>query len=141
MEDVFYVRPPGIYRDRQGDGYEWTRHQAAELATLHMNAACDYGDLRGKGVSEEHARCVLPTSYFQNVLITGNARSCRRSCTPGSCPASSPARSEGLTGGGGGPLSRGGSAEPACPRSFAVGACRHPQARQPRRPRGRTGDC
>ena len=75
ISDVFYIRPPGVYRDRQGDSYEWTPHQITELATLHMNAACDYADLRAKGVSEEHARCALPTSYYQNVLITGNARS------------------------------------------------------------------
>ena len=75
IDEVFYIRPPGAYRDRQGDSYQWTQHQIAELATLHMNSACDYADLRGKGVSEEHARCALPTSYYQNVLITGNARS------------------------------------------------------------------
>jgi thymidylate synthase (FAD) len=75
VEEVFYIRPPGVYRDRQGDGYEWTANHIARLRQLHLNAAQDYADLRAEGVSEEHARYVLPTSYFQNVLLTGNARS------------------------------------------------------------------
>jgi thymidylate synthase (FAD) len=75
VEDVFYIRPPGVYRDRQGDTYEWSEQQVERLRQLHLNAAQDYADLRSEGVSEEHARYVLPTSYFQNTLITGNARS------------------------------------------------------------------
>lgn len=75
VEQVFYVRPPGVYRDRQGDAYEWTKQQVARLLTLASNAAQNYDDLRAEGVSEEHARYVLPTSYFQNVVLTGNIRS------------------------------------------------------------------
>jgi thymidylate synthase (FAD) len=75
IEEVFYIRPPGVYRDRQGDSYEWSESQVKRLRQLYLNAAQDYADLRAEGVSEEHARYVLPTSYFQNVLLTGNARS------------------------------------------------------------------
>lgn len=75
VEEVFYIRPPGVYRDRQGDSYEWTASQVERMRQLHHNAAQDYADLRAEGVAEEHARYVLPTSYFQNVLLTGNARS------------------------------------------------------------------
>lgn len=75
VEEVFYVRPPGVYRDRQGDAYEWTEQQVTRVRTLALNAAQDYADLRAEGVSEEHARYVLPTSYFQNVCLTGNIRS------------------------------------------------------------------
>jgi thymidylate synthase (FAD) len=73
--EAFYTRPPGVYRDRQGASYEWTESQVARIQALQMNAAQDYADLRSEGVSEEHARYVLPTSYFQNVCITCNARS------------------------------------------------------------------
>lgn len=75
VEKVFYTRPPGVYRDRQGGAYAWSEQQVARLRTLQGNAAQDYADLRAEGVSEEHARYVLPTSYFQNVCLTGNARS------------------------------------------------------------------
>lgn len=75
VEKVFYTRPPGVYRDRQGDAYTWSEQQVKRLRALQRNAAQDYADLRAEGVSEEHARYVLPTSYFQNVAITGNARS------------------------------------------------------------------
>lgn len=75
VEEVFYFRPPGVYRDRQGDGYEWSKRQNATLKTLALNAVQDYADLRAQGVTEEHARYVLPTSYLQNVCLTGNIRS------------------------------------------------------------------
>jgi thymidylate synthase (FAD) len=75
VEEVFYIRPSGVYRDRQGDSYEWSTNHIARMRQLCLNAAQDYADLRAEGVSEEHARYVLPTSYFQNVLLTGNARS------------------------------------------------------------------
>ena len=73
--EVFYTRQPGAYRDRQGCSYEWTLDQVARMQVLQHNAALDYSELRAEGVAEEHARYVLPTSYFQNTLITGNARS------------------------------------------------------------------
>jgi len=75
VEEVFYVRPAGVYTDREGGSYQWSEQQIARLRTLATNAALDYADLRAEGVSEEHARYVLPTSYFQNVVLTGNIRS------------------------------------------------------------------
>jgi len=75
VEEVFYTRPPGVYRDRQGAGYEWTEKQVEWMRLLQLNASQDYLQLRSEGVSEEQARYVLPTSYFQNVAITCNARS------------------------------------------------------------------
>lgn len=75
VEEVFYFRPPGVYHDRHGEGYEWTPAQVESLKILSLNAAQDYADLRDAGVPEEHARYVLPTSYFQNVVLTGNIRS------------------------------------------------------------------
>lgn len=75
VEEVFYTRPPGVYRDRQGASYEWTEKQVEWMRLLQLNASQDYLELRSEGVSEEQARYVLPTSYFQNVCLTGNARS------------------------------------------------------------------
>jgi thymidylate synthase (FAD) len=75
VEEVFYTRPPGVYRDRQGASYEWTEQQVKWIRLLQFNASQDYLQMRSEGVSEEQARYVLPTSYFQNVALTGNARS------------------------------------------------------------------
>jgi thymidylate synthase (FAD) len=75
VAEVFYTRPPGTYRDRQGDPYEWTLDQIERMRQQQLQAACAYAELRAEGVAEEHARYVLPTSYFQNVCLSGNARS------------------------------------------------------------------
>lgn len=75
VEEVFYIRPPGQYRDRQGDPYQWTEDDAEEFAALALSSAIDYSRLRERGVSEEHARGALITSYFQNAVVTGNIRS------------------------------------------------------------------
>lgn len=75
VEEVFYFRPAGHYRDRQGDSYHWTEEQNDSLKALALGAASEYAHLRDQGVAEEHARYVLPTSYFQNVCLTGNIRS------------------------------------------------------------------
>jgi len=74
-EEVFYVRQPGIYWDRQGDRYTWTADDAEESLAIALSSAIDYARLRDKGVSEEHARQVLVTSYYQNAMVTGNLRS------------------------------------------------------------------
>lgn len=73
-EDVFYVRPPGKYRDRQGDPYVWTQEDADDQLALAVSSAMDYARLREKGVSEEQARGVLMTSYFQNAVVSFNLR-------------------------------------------------------------------
>lgn len=75
VEEAFYCRPAGVYHDRQGQGYRWSEEQISHMRALQFKAAQAYAELRDQGVSEEHARGVLPTSYFQNMCITGNARS------------------------------------------------------------------
>jgi thymidylate synthase (FAD) len=74
VEDVFYVRPPGKYRDRQGDPYNWSEDDVEESYAIALSSALDYYRLRQKGVAEEHARGVLITSYFQNAVISANLR-------------------------------------------------------------------
>lgn len=73
-EEVFYVRPPGKYRDRQGDPYEWTDDDVEESLAIAFSSAIDYWRLRERGVSEEHARGVLVTSYYQNAIVSANLR-------------------------------------------------------------------
>ena len=73
-EDVFYVRPPGKYTDRQGKKYEWTQDQVDEQLATCLSSAIDYESLRQQGASEEHARSVLATGYLQHGLVTGSLR-------------------------------------------------------------------
>lgn len=73
-EQVFYVRPAGKYHDRQGDPYEWTDDDVDDALGLAISSAIDYANLRKKGVSEEQARGVLITSYYQNAVVTFNLR-------------------------------------------------------------------
>jgi thymidylate synthase (FAD) len=75
IEEVFYVRPAGRYRDRQGDPYDWSEDDVEEFLAISLSSALDYKRLRDRGVSEEHARGVLITTYFQNAVVTGNIRS------------------------------------------------------------------
>jgi thymidylate synthase (FAD) len=72
--EVFYVRPPGIYWDRQGDKYEWTEDDVEEMLAMCYSSAIDYDRLRSRGASEEHARSVLATGYLQHGLISGSLR-------------------------------------------------------------------
>jgi thymidylate synthase (FAD) len=74
VEEAFYLRPPGRYRDRQGDTYTWSDADREEAAGLALSSALDYASLRGKGVAEEHARAVLITSYYQNAIVSANLR-------------------------------------------------------------------
>lgn len=74
VEDVFYVRPAGKYRDRQGDPYEWSDDDVEESLAVSLSSAIDYRRLRERGVSEEHARGALTTNYYQNAIVSGNLR-------------------------------------------------------------------
>lgn len=73
-EEVFHVRPPGRYRDRQGDPYEWSAEDVNHFLSIAHASARDYAHLRAKGVAEEHARGVLITSYLQNAVVSANLR-------------------------------------------------------------------
>jgi len=74
VQEAFHFRPSGTYRDRQGDPYPWSEHDNAKLAIVYRNACHQYHELRKQGVSEEHARQVLPGAFLQNVFLTMNAR-------------------------------------------------------------------
>lgn len=75
IHDIFYVRPPGRYRDRQGEPYDWGDDDIEEALAIAHASALDYTRLREKGVSEEQARGVLITNYYQNAVVSANLRS------------------------------------------------------------------
>jgi thymidylate synthase (FAD) len=74
LTEVYYIRPPGRYHDRQGDPYNWGEKECALTAEMAMQSVKNYARLRELGASEEHARGVLGTGYYQNCMISGNLR-------------------------------------------------------------------
>jgi len=74
-EQVFYTRPVGDYHDRDGKRYSWTEADQQQALEWAKRSAVRYHQLRQQGVVEEDARGALVTSYFQNAVVTGNARS------------------------------------------------------------------
>lgn len=74
-EEVFYLRPPGQYRDRQGKKYDYSPGQRLE-DLAHCKAGAErYAQRLREGVSEEQARGVIPFDVRQHFVLSCNARS------------------------------------------------------------------
>lgn len=74
VEEVFYLRPVGEYRDRQGKRYSYTEtHRARDLQVCY-DAAVRYSGLLRAGFAEEHARGTLPFDYRQHFVVTFSMR-------------------------------------------------------------------
>jgi len=75
VEDVFYLRPLGVYTDRQGKKYEYT----ADLRQQDLDwcrVACKHYQQRiDQGFSEEHARGLIPFDVRQHWVLSANVRS------------------------------------------------------------------
>jgi thymidylate synthase (FAD) len=74
LEDVFYLRPIGDYKDRQGKKYTYTPEQRAVDLELCRAAAERYRDLIEAGFAEEHARGILPFDYRQHFVVSFSLR-------------------------------------------------------------------
>jgi thymidylate synthase (FAD) len=74
VDDVFYCRQPGTYRDRGGQPYEWTPARIATTKAHYIESCRRYLELRAYGVAEEQARGVIATNYLQNAVISANLR-------------------------------------------------------------------
>lgn len=75
IEEVFYLRPIGTYTDRSGKKYSYTEQQRLEDITECSRAARRYAKHLEEGMSEEHARGMLPFDYRQHFVVTFNLRS------------------------------------------------------------------
>ncbi len=74
IEEVFYLRPAGDYRDRQGKRYSYSEEQRALDLTLCSAAALRYSALLDAGFAEEHARGILPFDYRQHFVVSFSLR-------------------------------------------------------------------
>ena len=81
IEKVFYLRPVGLYVDRDGTRYEYDQmvrechiNQIWNAVTLYANR------VSSKGFAPEHARDFLPQNIRQDFVVTFNARSLLHFC-------------------------------------------------------------
>jgi thymidylate synthase (FAD) len=75
LEEVFYLRPPGTYRDRQGKKYEYTEDQRRIHRVICIDSAARYKLALEGGFAEEHARDIIPYAIRQHFVVSFNLRS------------------------------------------------------------------
>jgi thymidylate synthase (FAD) len=75
LEEVFYLRPVGEYSDRKGVKYTYTEDlRKIDLARCY-DAAGHYAYQVRAGLSEEHARDLIPYAIRQHWVVSFNVRS------------------------------------------------------------------
>lgn len=75
LEDLFYFRQIGSYRDRNGKQYEYTFLNRVMDVSIAWKSALAYAERIHAGFAPEHARDVLVQSFVQDFVCTFNARS------------------------------------------------------------------
>ena len=75
IEEVFYLRPVGQYGNRQGKRYFYSEEQRQADLEWCMAACRRYRDRMNEGLSEEHARGLIPFDFRQHFVLSCNARS------------------------------------------------------------------
>jgi thymidylate synthase (FAD) len=75
VEDVFYLRPVGNYTNRQGKRYFYSEEQRAEDLKWCLEACQHYKKRFDEGLSEEHARGLIPFDARQHFVLSCNMRS------------------------------------------------------------------
>jgi len=74
-EDVYYVRPEGLYLDRKGHKYEWTQEDYERQLKFCIAASERYAEaFEKRGMAEEHLRDYLPQNIRQNFVVSFSLR-------------------------------------------------------------------
>lgn len=74
-EEVFYLRPVGTYRDRQGKKYDYTTDERQQDLGWCLEACRRYQAKIDAGFAEEHARGLIPFDVRQHWVMSANLRS------------------------------------------------------------------
>ena len=74
IEQVFYLRPVGEYRDREGKRYSYTERQRLDDLAECILAARAYADRLEAGFAEEHARGMIPFDVRQHFVVSFSLR-------------------------------------------------------------------
>ena len=75
IEEVFYLRPVDNYTNRQGKRYLYSETQRQQDLQWCLDACKLYQKRINEGLSEEHARSLIPFDARQNFVMSCNARS------------------------------------------------------------------
>lgn len=75
IEDVFYLRPIGHYTNRQGKNYFYSEEQRHADLKWCLDACKLYQKRIEEGLSEEHARSLIPFDARQHFVMSCNLRS------------------------------------------------------------------
>jgi thymidylate synthase (FAD) len=75
VEEVFYLRPVGNYTNRQGKRYFYSEEQRSEDVAWCFEACKRYKQRIEEGLSEEHARGLIPFDARQHFVLSCNLRS------------------------------------------------------------------
>ena len=75
VEEVFYLRPVGFYTNRQGKHYNYTEAQRQQDLEWCLAACRRYQERIEQGLSEEHARGLIPFDVRQHWVLSANVRS------------------------------------------------------------------
>ncbi len=75
IEDVFYLRPVGNYTNRQGKRNFYSEEQRQKDLAWCLEACKLYQQRINEGLSEEHARSLIPFDARQHFVMSCNARS------------------------------------------------------------------
>ncbi|TAD80281.1 MAG: FAD-dependent thymidylate synthase [Oscillatoriales cyanobacterium] len=75
VEEIFYLRPVGDYSDRQGKKYFYSPAQRQADLDWCLAACQRYQQRIQEGLSEEHARGLIPFDVRQHFVMSCNARS------------------------------------------------------------------
>lgn len=74
LEEVFWLRPVGTYRDRQGKRYDYTAEDRSFDELECLVAAERYRDKLAMGFAEEHARGTIPFDIRQHFVVSFSLR-------------------------------------------------------------------
>lgn len=75
VEEVFYLRPLGVYTDRQGKKYEYNPDARQQDIDWCVEASRRYKARIDQGFAEEHARGLIPFDVRQHWVMSANVRS------------------------------------------------------------------
>lgn len=75
VEEVFYLRQPGSYTNRQGARYTYTEDARHRDLARCLDAAAHYANQIQDGFAEEHARELIPYAIRQHFVVSFNLRS------------------------------------------------------------------
>jgi thymidylate synthase (FAD) len=75
ISDLVYFRTAGVYADREGGRYEYTEADIEQDRECAIFTVEHYNVRTLQGLSEEHARSILPFDFRQNFVVSFNIRS------------------------------------------------------------------